>query len=374
MHLFFFLISERIPIMKMDSPNIALRIVLLNTSENGDHNTVQNIINSGFNVNEADVLSETALHKAAKNGHLNVVEYLLTKKANVNAENMKYLTPLHYAALNDHKVLVYYLLKHGADLNAKTKNDWTPLHIVTQKGHNDLVECLLKHGADVNAKNKTNWTPLHFAASEGKKVSTIECLLKHGAELNVKTKNGKTPLELAIESKNILVVDFLKSYIENNIEPSNKRQRLDEHQKIFIKDKHKLLKPQNQGIEQIVKEKTEFQKKCQEYERMNSELQEQLRLTNEKLNQQINEVEQKKFLEKEFHDKVQDYAMLNLELQKELRVEKSEKEKLNQKNQELERRIAMLQNADNVYEFEQDCTTSVKQEYIKNEIKLEIDQ
>ena len=174
------------------------------------------------------------------------------------------------------------------------KDDWTPLHIVTWKGHNDLVECLLKHGADVNSKNKINWTPLHFAAIEGKKISAVECLLKHGAELNVKTKNGKTPLELAIESKNLLVVGYLKSYIENNIEPPNKCQRLDEHQKIFVKEKHKLLKLQYQEIEQIVKEKTEFQKKCQEYERMNSELQKQLRLAKEKLNQQINEVEQKK--------------------------------------------------------------------------------
>ena len=107
--------------MKMDYPNIALRIVFLKASENGDINTVQNIINAGFNVNEADVLSETALHKSSKNGHLNVVEYLLTKKANVNAENMKKLTPLHYAALNDHKVLVDCLLKHGADINSKTK-------------------------------------------------------------------------------------------------------------------------------------------------------------------------------------------------------------------------------------------------------------
>ena len=86
------------------------------------------------------------------------------------------------------------------------------------------------------------------------------------------------------------------------------------------------------------------------YERLNSELQEKLRFK-----------EQEK----------QDYVKFNYELQKELSAKKSETEELKRKNHELERRITMLHNADNVSEFAQDNNSTVKQEYIKKEIKLE---
>ena len=62
-----------------------------------------------------------------------------------------------------------------------------------------------------------------------------------------------------------------------------------------------------------------------------------------------------------------DYAKLNFLLQKDLNAEKSETEKLKQRNEELERRIAMLHNADNVSEFDEVNNVTVKQEFIKLE-------
>ena len=121
---------------------------------------------------------------------------------------------------------------------------------------------------------------------------------------------------------------------------------------------------ENLELEKILEEKEKFQNKCQEFERLNFELQEQLRLEKEKLKQQNQEFEQKMAKEKEeFQNKFQDYAILNLELQKELRAEKSEKEKLKQK-------IVMLQhNTENVIELVYE--DQVKQEYLKTELKSE---
>ena len=57
----------------------------------------------------------------------------------------------------------------------------------------------------------------------------------------------------------------------------------------------------------------------------------------------------------------------------ELRAEKSETENLKKKNLELERRITMLQNADNISEFvHEDHNIIAKQEFIKPEVKTEL--
>ena len=113
------------------------------------------------------------------------------------------------------------------------------------------------------------------------------------------------------------------------------------------------------------------------------ELQTKLRAVeneNEKLKQKIKEkfeqqeVEQKEAKEKEeFQKQFQETALLNFELQRKLRVEESETERLKQKINELECRINILHNVENVSEFEENNATIIKQEYIKREPKSETD-
>ena len=122
---------------------------------------------------------------------------------------------------------------------------------------------------------------------------------------------------------------------------------------------NKLQQKIHEVEQEKVKEKEEFQNKIKIYA---SE--------NEQLKQQIHEFDQK--MAKEFLNKVNGYATLNFDLQMELRAEKSETEKLKQKNLELERRIALLHNADKISEFvHEDHKITVKQESIKREIKTE---
>ena len=131
-----------------------------------------------------------------------------------------------------------------------------------------------------------------------------------------------------------------------------------------LQQKLKSEVSKNENLQkQFFKEKEEFQIKVNAY-----------KCEKEQLKLQIREVEQKMTKEKkEFQSKMNGYATLNFELQMELRAEKSETEKLKLKNLELERRIAMLHNADNVSEFAQDDhKISVKQE-IKSESENGLD-
>ena len=79
------------------------------------------------------------------------------------------------------------------------------------------------------------------------------------------------------------------------------------------------------------------------------------------LNQKLSDEEREK----------EEYEQLNLKLELELDatkqklcMEKSENRVLQQKNQELERRIKMLHNADIVSEFGQDCNINIKKDLL----------
>ena len=222
---------------------------------------------------------------------------------------------------------------------------------------------------------------------------------------------------MAVENKKQKVVNLLKNHIERNIEPPNKRSKLDCVEELFEENENlefeKILKEkeefQNKFLEneklnfelidilrlekigkeklkqkvvQIEKEKEELQNKCIEFERLNSKLEEKLRFEEnekEKLKQSNQDyamlyIELQKELRKaekseteKLKQENQDYVKLNFVLQRDLSAEKSETEKLKQRNEELERRIAMLHNADDVSEFEEGYNVTVKQEFIKLE-------
>ena len=128
-----------------------------------------------------------------------------------------------------------------------------------------------------------------------------------------------------------------------------KQQNID-----YAKFNYKLQKDLNNKKSETVK----LKQLNQDYavcERLNSELQEKL----------IFEEKEKEKLKQQNLD----YAKFNYELRKEMSAEKSETDVLKQRIKELERRIAMLHNADNVSEFEQDNSTTIKNEYIKTELK-----
>ena len=81
---------------------------LVNAVTNGELKTVQDINDSGFDVNAKlnETTCQTALHIASMSGHLNVVEYLISKKANVDDFENSKQTPLHLASSKGHCMFV----------------------------------------------------------------------------------------------------------------------------------------------------------------------------------------------------------------------------------------------------------------------------
>ena len=230
------------------------------------------------------------------------------------------LSALDWAASNGNLKIVKYLVSKKANVNIRAKgiDNRTPLHSAVRSGHFATVNCLLNNGADVNAVDSRNWTPLHLAVQRREK-TIAKNLLKHGAELNIKNSSDETPLEMAIRMGKKDMVNILKK-----IEPPKKPLA------VRFSELQQKLKSEQTENEKLKQNLTKWSK----IERIISKEKEQL--------------------------------------QRALRAEKIENEKLKQKNYELECRIATLHSADNVSEFvETDNNTTVKQEFIKTEVKTE---
>lgn len=106
---------------------------------------VQQIIESGCNVNANSKRGSTALMAAAKSGHLELVKLLVSKSADINATNTDHnITPLIWAANCGHIEIVKFLLLNGAKKNILTHNNYTAATIAKENSHYDIVNLLLQ--------------------------------------------------------------------------------------------------------------------------------------------------------------------------------------------------------------------------------------
>ena len=136
-----------------------------------------------------------ALIRAASKGDIKRVEMLLDQKVNIDDQNILGNTALHMAARNDRLKVVLLLLDRGARTDITNKLGNTPLHsVLTQykgkhcnydvKNTQEIIFWLERHGAKINALNNERQTPFYCALWF--EVDVLETLKKLGAH----TKNS----------------------------------------------------------------------------------------------------------------------------------------------------------------------------------------
>ena len=121
-------------------------------------------------------LQMTPIIQATDQGQLDTVNQMLAQGENVNSATPEGVTPLFIASLIGHEDIVRRLIKNGADVNAKIKKTFkfedqtiyegrTSLMMALNKKHTDIAEILIQQGADVNAADVNGATPLFIAAA-----------------------------------------------------------------------------------------------------------------------------------------------------------------------------------------------------------------
>ena len=178
--------------------------------------------------------AKTSLLYAAREGHLATVQLLLSSGANIEQADADGVTPLIMAILNNQMAVAQLLIENGASVRA---SDWygvTPLWAAVDLRDIDisaphqtdngvdrasafkLIKRLVDAGADVNARTKeypperrwitalgslawvdfTGQTPFLRAAYSGD-TEVMHLLLDHHADPNITTFGGTTPLMAA---------------------------------------------------------------------------------------------------------------------------------------------------------------------------------
>lgn len=134
---------------------------------------------AGANVNITTVADQTPLHLAVTFQKYDAAVKLIQCGAKVNLEDEKGLTPLYTAiVVNDYR-MAKMLLKHGARLLPSQYL----LNYTIRNRMTAMTRLLIKAGENVNGRDYIGWTPLLLAINQ-RDIEIIEYLLANGAKIN----------------------------------------------------------------------------------------------------------------------------------------------------------------------------------------------
>ena len=209
------------------------RMTLHQAAEDRDEGLVEQILDSGVNIDTTASDGRTALHFAAENGNDAVVSILLERGAYVSAASIpsadwhqqKFYggrTPMHWAAARSHRRVIELLLNDGADPGASSTTGRTPLHECIMNGIGTAAwrcsKLLIANGASVHCADEGGYTPLHEAANCGR-VRIAELLLDSGTNIeaicappihpDMERHSESTPLMLATRNGSVATVKLL---------------------------------------------------------------------------------------------------------------------------------------------------------------------
>jgi len=103
------------------------RSALLYASSKNNHEILLLLLAARVNVNEQDVVGQTALHRAAGQGHLQSVTALLSAdNCLVDVQDRYGNTALHYACEEERLDVARLLIKAGANLEIQNREEKTP--------------------------------------------------------------------------------------------------------------------------------------------------------------------------------------------------------------------------------------------------------
>ena len=160
--------------------------------------TLQKIIDHGADVNAANVMNQSAFMLAAKKGNLDAVNVLLNSGADLNIADVEGNTCLHHAVTGEcSKKTLQALVDKGANANARNVKNQTALIFGSCKGSEDAINVLLNAGADANIVGDNGHTCLLAAAFKGCSKETLQKIIDHGADVNARSVKNQTALILA---------------------------------------------------------------------------------------------------------------------------------------------------------------------------------
>ena len=198
--------------------NFSFESAFLESSQCGDDEAVQFLLDLGVTVNYSNSKGQTAPILASGSGQEEVVEMLLSAGANIHHQDKYGQTALIVSKTNK---IFLLLLQPNADIKITKYKGLTQLMIASDVGDVAVVDCLLRLNNDPSVQTKSGWSAIMFASSNGH-LQVLELLLEEDADPNVCTNAGCTALMFASRNGYHQVVAILLNRGANpNIQANN---------------------------------------------------------------------------------------------------------------------------------------------------------
>jgi ankyrin repeat protein len=189
---------------------------LADAAEHRDKARVRHLLDTGVDVNAAQIDGTTALHWAAYHDEAEIAGWLVRAGANVSAVNRYGVPPLALACSNGSGAIVKLLVEGGADANAAMKGGETVLMMAARSGNLEAVNALLARGARPDARERRGQTALMWAAAEGH-AAVIRALLGAGADIGATLDSGFSAFFFAVREGHLAAVRaFLDAGVDVN--------------------------------------------------------------------------------------------------------------------------------------------------------------
>ena len=183
----------------------------MKATQYGAFDRVQEIVQSGFDINERDEENVTLLHWAAINNRKEIVQYFIKLGADIDAVGGELMsTPLHWATRQGHVSIIVILLQSGANPGARDGEGCAAIHLAAQFGHTAIVGYLIAKGQNVNSQDSNGMTALMWACYRTSSIDPVRLLVTLGSNLTITDNvHGNTALHWAIQAKNSTCTSIL---------------------------------------------------------------------------------------------------------------------------------------------------------------------
>ncbi len=171
---------------------------MIAAAEQGDIETVTQLLARGANVQSHDENGKTALIAAAYRNDLAIVDLLIQAGADVNAQDSTQQSAYLIATSEGYLELLKRALQAGADVHSTDSYNGTGLIRAADRGHIQIIQALLKTDIKIDHVNRLGWTALLEAIILGdgdtRHTEVVRLLVEAGADVNLADADGVTPL------------------------------------------------------------------------------------------------------------------------------------------------------------------------------------